>query len=92
MEKMDNIITLKGENGAVQFEFLDLIMYQGSEYVILLPVSDESGEVVILMMESKSEDNEEISYVGVEDEETLLRVFDIFKERFVHMFDFIDED
>lgn len=92
MEEMDNIITLKGENGEVQFGFLDLIMYQGSEYVILLPVNDEAGEVVILMMESESEDNEEISYVGVEDEETLLRVFDIFKERFGHMFDFIDED
>ena len=92
MEEMDNIITLQGENGEVQFEFLDLVMYQDTEFVILLPVDDESGEVVILMMESESEDDDEISYVGVEDEETLMQVFDIFKERFAHMFDFIDEE
>lgn len=90
MEEMDNIITLQGENGEVQFEFLDLIMYQENEYVILLPADDESGEVVILMMEPESEDSEEITYVGVEDEETLIQVFDIFKERFGHMFDFVD--
>lgn len=92
MEEMDNIITLQGENGAVQFEFLALIMYQDAEFVILLPVDDESGEVVILMMESESEDNDEITYVGVEDEETLMQVFNIFKERFAHMFDFVDEE
>ena len=92
MEEMDNIITLQGEHGEVKFEFLDLIMYQENEYVILLPVDDESGEVVILMMESESEDSEKITYVGVEDEETLMQVFNIFKERFAHTFDFIDEE
>ena len=76
----------------VQFEFLDLIEYNEEEYVILLPVEDEiseePGEVVILKVESTSEDEE--SYVSVEDEEVLNNVFEIFKEKFKDEFNFTD--
>ena len=73
-EEVDNIVILNDEEGnEVQFEFLDLIEYNEEEYVILLPVEDEiseePGEVVILKVESTSEDEE--SYVSVEDEEVL---------------------
>ena len=52
----ENIIVLNDENGnEVRFEFLDLIEYDGEEYVVLLPVVEEgeedSGEVVILKLE-----------------------------------------
>ena len=41
--ELDNIVTLEDENGAeVPFEFLDLVEYQGEEYVVLLPVGEES--------------------------------------------------
>ena len=41
-EELDNILTLNDEDGnEVEFEFLDLIEYEGEEYVILLPVEDE---------------------------------------------------
>lgn len=79
----DNIIILNDENGdEVEFEFIDLIQYQNNEYVILLPVddSDDAGEVVILKVESTENEDEE-SYVGVEDEVELNFVFEIFKER-----------
>ncbi len=81
-EEVDNIVILNDEEGnEVQFEFLDLIEYNEEEYVILLPVEDEiseePGEVVILKVESTSEDEE--SYVSVEDEEVLNNVFEIFK-------------
>ena len=54
-EEIDNIVILNDEEGnEVQFEFLDLIEYDGEEYVILLPVeeevSEEPGEVVILKL------------------------------------------
>ena len=57
-EEIDNIVILNDEEGnEVQFEFLDLIEYDGEEYVILLPVeeevSEEPGEVVILKLENK---------------------------------------
>ena len=55
-DDMDNILLLSDEDGNdVQFEFLDLIDYDEEEYVVLLPVEDESedeiGEVVILKVE-----------------------------------------
>ena len=92
-EEVDNIVILNDEEGnEVQFEFLDLIEYNEEEYVILLPVEDEiseePGEVVILKVESTSEDEE--SYVSVEDEEVLNNVFEIFKEKFKYEFNFTD--
>ena len=92
-EEVDNIVILNDEEGnEVQMEFLDLIEYNEEEYVILLPVEDEiseePGEVVILKVESTSEDEE--SYVSVEDEEVLNNVFEIFKEKFKDEFNFTD--
>ena len=75
-EEMDNIIILNDEEGnEVEFEFLDLIEYEGEEYVVLLPAeeTDDAGEVVILQVEDI--DTEEESYISVEDEDTLNKVF-----------------
>lgn len=94
-EELDNIIVLNDENGEeVPFEFLDVIEYEGEEYVILLPVEEdeeEAGEVVILKIED-TESEEEESYVSVEDENTLNAVFEIFKNKFKDEFNFIDEE
>ena len=96
-EELDNIIILNDENGnEVKFEFLDLVELDEEEYVVLLPVSDDGeedeGEVVILKLEDTDEDAEEESYVGVEDEEILNKVFAIFKEKYKDEFNFVDED
>jgi uncharacterized protein YrzB (UPF0473 family) len=94
MEELDNIIVLNDEEGKeVKFEFLDLIEYENEEYVILLPTDEEedSEEVVILKVEDTDSDEEE-SYVSVDDEEVLNKVFEIFKEKFKDEFDFVDED
>ena len=94
-EELDNIIVLNDENGEeVEFEFLDLIELDGEEYVVLLPVEEEenpeeAGEVVILKLEDTESEDEE-SYVSVEDEEVLNKVFEIFKEKFKDDFDFVD--
>ena len=94
-EELDNIVILNDEEGnEVKFEFLDLIELDNEEYVILLPVNeegqDEEGEVVILKVEDIDEDSDEESYVSVESEETLNKVFEIFKEKFKNDFDFVD--
>lgn len=92
-EELDNIIVLNDENGEeIEFEFLDLIEYEGEEYVVLLPheEDDDADEVVILKLEDTDSEDEE-SYVSVDDEETLQAVFDIFKEKFKDEFNFIDE-
>ena len=42
-EELDNILVLNDEEGnEVEFEFLDLIEYEGEEYVVLLPVEEET--------------------------------------------------
>lgn len=94
-EELDNIIVLNDEDGnEVNFEFLDLVELDGEEYVILLPTDEEeedAGEVVILQVEDTDSEEEE-SYISVENEEILNKVFEIFKEKFKDEFDFIDED
>ena len=97
-EELDNIIVLNDEDGKeLKFEFLDLVELDDEEYVVLLPVAEEGeeedGEVVILKLEDNDdEDSEEESYVSVEDEDVLNKVFEIFKEKFKDDFDFVDED
>ena len=96
-EELDNIISLNDEEGnEVQFEFLDLVELDDEEYVVLLPVAEEGeeeeGEVVILKLEDTDDESEEESYVGVEDEEILNKVFAIFKEKYKDEFNFVDED
>lgn len=94
-EEIDNIVVLNDEDGnEVEFEFLDLIEYEGEQYVVLLPTDEsedeEAGEVVILKLEDTESEDEE-SYVSVDDEDTLNAVFEIFKEKFKDEFNFIDE-
>ena len=94
-EELDNIVILNDENGnEVRFEFLDLVELDDEEYVVLLPITaegeEDEGEVVILKVEDTDEESDEESYVSVEDEETLNKVFEIFKEKFKDDFDFVD--
>ena len=95
-EELDNIVILNDEDGnEVKFEFLDLVELDNEEYVVLLPVTaegeEEEGEVVILKVEDNDdEDSEEESYVSIEDEEVLNKVFEMFKEKFKDDFDFVD--
>ena len=94
-EELDNIIILNDEDGnEVKFEFLDLIDYEGEEYVVLLPTEEEedNDEVVILKVEDVEDDPDLETYVSVDDEDTLNAVFEIFKEKFKDEFNFVDED
>lgn len=95
-EELDNIVVLNDEDGnEVKFELLDLVELDNEEYVVLLPVTEEGeeeeGEVVILKIEdTDNENSEEESYVSIDDEEILNKVFEIFKQKFKDDFDFID--
>ncbi len=82
------IITLEDDLGNEKdFEFLDTVEYEGEEYIILLPVEEEEqSEVMILRVDSLNDEDE--IYSGVDDEETLQAVFDIFKDRYRDDFDF----
>lgn len=93
-EELDNIIILNDENGnEVKFEFLDLMEYEGEEYIILLPTEEgeDNDEVVILKVEDVEDDPDMETYVSIDDEDTLTAVFEMFKEKFKDEFNFIDE-
>ena len=93
LEELENIIVLNDENGKeVPFEFLDLIEYEGEEYIVLLPADDADADEVVILKVEDTENEEEESYVSVEDEEILNTVFAIFKEKFKDEFNFIDEE
>lgn len=90
LEQGADIIVLKDEAGRdVRFEFLDLLEYDGEEYVILMQEDDDSGEVVILRLEGEDEEGED--YVTVEDEETLDQVYELFRKKHRDDYHFIDE-
>ena len=88
-EEETNLLTLTDENGAdTTFEYLDVIEYEGKEYLILLPADDESGEIVILEIEPVDEENE--NYLSVNDEVLLNAVYDLFKEKYKDILTFED--
>ena len=93
---LSNVVILNDEDGnEVKFEFLDIIELDSEQYAILLPVEEDDeneGEVVILKIEDNGENSDEETYVSVDDEETLNKVFQMFKEEFKDEFNFSDED
>lgn len=92
MNENDGIITLTDEEGNdIDFQLLDIIDYEGSEYAALLPVSegveeDERQEVLILLV--CGEDDEDVSFEVVEDFGTVEKIFALFKERNSELFSF----
>ena len=89
LEEEESILTLTDENGEdMEFEYLDCIEYQSKEYLILMPVEEESNEIVILEIQPVDEENE--NYLAVEDEAVLDAVYAIFKERYKDVLNFAD--
>lgn len=90
-EEYTNVITLTDSDGSdVDFEVLDIVPYNDHEYVVMLPVDDESDspEAVILELLEAEEDNEEDMLQGVDDEEILNAVFNLFMEKNADEFQF----
>ncbi len=85
----ESILTLTDENGVdSDFEYLDVIEYQGKEYLFLLPVDEPDAGIVILEIEPVDEETE--NYLAVEDESILEAVYGLFKERYRDQLTFAD--
>ncbi len=85
------IIILNDENGnEVEMEYLDVIEYEGREYIVLLPVEEDADEVVILLIESYDEETDTEVYASVEEDETLNAVYELFKEKYKDQLNFAD--
>lgn len=95
-EAFDGIITMTGEDGEeVNFLFLDLVEYEGKDYAVMAQIVDgepEQEAVILEVVPPEEEDGIE-SYEGVEDDETLQAVFNLFQERSMEGWDFeLNED
>jgi uncharacterized protein YrzB (UPF0473 family) len=94
-EERDDLVILIDEDGAeVEFEHLDTIEMNGTEYVVLLPFSEteeeqDVDEVVILKIEHNADGED--SFVSVEDEEALNSVFEEFRTRMEDEYEFDEE-
>lgn len=88
----DGIVTMYDENGnAVDFEYLDVIEYEGNEYATLLPMDIEEGEedtLVILKIEPIPGNDKEENYVSIDDPDILNAVYELFKEKHAEDYDF----
>ena len=89
-EEEVSTLTLIDEQGEeIVFEYLDCIEYEGKEYLVLTPMDDASGQIVILEVQPVDEEIE--NYVAVESEQILDAVYAIFKERYKDILTFAED-
>lgn len=75
------LITLQDDEGnEVEFEFLDIVEYNGEEYIVLIENDEDADEVVILKINPIDDETEE--YVSIDDDELLETLFELFKEKY----------
>lgn len=85
----DGIVTMYDELGeSADFQYLDEIEYLGDTYAVFLPVEEDDNSLVILKILPSPDNDDEIQYVGVDDEDILNEVFELFKEKNIDEFDF----
>lgn len=79
MIKPENLIVLTDSKGnSIEMEFLDLIEYEGYEYVVM---AEEGSDEVVIMEQVVNDDGETATYNDVLNDEVVNKVFEIFKER-----------
>ena len=87
-EEEANIIVLEDDLGnEVEFEYLDVIEYEGVEYLYLIPADEEDGDDVVILKITSIDDETE-SFEGIEDEELLDTLFELFKNKWKDEFNF----
>ncbi|MBQ7964526.1 MAG: DUF1292 domain-containing protein [Ruminococcus sp.] len=80
------VVLQDNEGNEVEFELLDVVEYEGEEYIVLIENDEQAQDVTILKIESIDDETEE--YFGIDDEEILTNVFEVFKEKYKDEFDF----
>lgn len=78
-----NIITLTDQYGeSVRFELLDIVECEDQEFAVLYPADGGDDEPVhILRITSENLDLDEMEFEGLDDEDLINAVFDLFCKR-----------
>ena len=82
----DSFITLTDEEGnEVDFLLLDVMEYEGADYMVLMPLTDEDGEEdeeeLFFLRAEKTEEGE--VYSSIEDENLLNAIADAYEKLFL---------
>lgn len=82
----DSFITLEDENGnEIDFLLLDVMEYEGADYMVLMPLTDEDGdedeEELFFLRAEKTEEGE--VYSSIEDEQLLNAIADAYEKDFI---------
>ena len=82
----DSFITLTDEEGnEVDFLLLDVMEYEGADYMVLMPLTDEDGEEeeeeLFFLRAEKTAEGE--VYSSIEDEELLNAIADAYEKLFL---------
>lgn len=82
----DSFVTLEDENGnEIDFLLLDVMQYEGMDYMVLMPLTDEDGdedeEELFFLRAEKTEEGE--VYTSIEDEQLLNAVADAYEKEFL---------
>ena len=82
----NSFITLTDENGnEIDFLLLDVMEYEGSDYMVLMPLTDEDGEEdeeeLFFLKAERTEEGE--VYTSIEDEALLARIADTYEQEFI---------
>ena len=81
--KEPNIITLTDQYGeSVRFELLDFVEFEDQEFAVLYPADGGDDDPVhILRITSENLELDEMEFEGLDDEDLINAVFDLFCER-----------
>ncbi|MBR3767736.1 MAG: DUF1292 domain-containing protein [Clostridia bacterium] len=91
-EEEIQIFEFQDEDGNVEkFEFLDIMEFEGKDYAVLLPVTENEEELMVHILEIVEElDSEYDTYVGIDDQELVDKIYAAFMEKHKDEFNFVD--
>lgn len=78
----EGIITLTDNDGNdCNFGFLDFIEYDENEYIVLYPLQGDDERLLILKVEEDATSEEYDSYVGIDDDDLVDKIYQLFLEK-----------
>ena len=92
VEEENQIFEFVDDEGNVEkFEVLDFVEFEGNDYAVLLPVTDNEEDLMVHILEVVEElDSDYDTYVGIDDQELVDKIYAVFMEKHKDDFNFVD--
>ena len=82
VEEENSIFEFVDEEGNVEkFEVLDFVEFEGNDYVVLLPVTDNEEDLMVHILEVVEElDSDYDTYLGIDDQDLVDKIYAVFMD------------